>query len=306
MNTTTKVGAYALGLAVLFGAAFTIGGLVGPVDDDDSGAGHHDAATSPSKVTQPAGLAVSEAGYTLRPLQAPAAPAVESALRFQVIDTDGNAVTSFDTAHDKKLHLIVVRRDLAHYQHLHPTMETDGTWTISLAVPEAGQYRMFADFQPSEHEKGLTLGADFAVNGDYSARALPQVASSSSVDGYDVALSGSLNAGKTSKLTLEVSKDGKPITDLEPYLGAYGHLVALRDGDAAYLHVHPDGEPGDGKTKAGPSIVFYAEIPSAGKYRLYLDFKHGGTVRTVEFTVEASLAKTVESEDDHEGGHGGH
>jgi hypothetical protein len=84
-----------------------------------------------------------------------------------------------------------------------------------------------------------------------------------------------------------VSKDGRPVTDLQPYLGAYGHLVALRDGDLAYLHVHPDGTPGDGRTAAGPEIVFHAEVPSAGSYRLYLDFQHAGVVRTAEFTAIA-------------------
>ncbi len=82
-----------------------------------------------------------------------------------------------------------------------------------------------------------------------------------------------------------MAKDGEPVADLQPYLGAYGHLVALRQGDLAYLHVHPDGEPGDGTTKSGPEITFNSEAPSAGTYRLFLDFRHGGVVRTAEFTV---------------------
>ncbi len=77
------------------------------------------------------------------------------------------------------------------------------------------------------------------------------------------------------------------MTDLQPYLAAYGHLVALRQGDLAYLHVHPDGAPGDGRTKAGPAIVFHTTAPSDGTYRLFLDFKHGGVVRTAEFTLTA-------------------
>jgi hypothetical protein len=105
------------------------------------------------------------------------------------------------------------------------------------------------------------------------------------VDGYEVRLDGDLVAGQTSKVTLTVTKDGAPVTDLQPYLGAYGHLVALRTGDLAYLHVHPDGEPGDGKTAPGPAVTFYAEVPTATTYRLFLDFQHGGTVRTAEFTV---------------------
>jgi hypothetical protein len=76
-----------------------------------------------------------------------------------------------------------------------------------------------------------------------------------------------------------------PVTDLQPYLGAYGHLVALRSGDLAYLHVHPDGTPEDGSTRPGPDVVFYAAVPSAGTYHLYLDFKHQGVVRTAAFTV---------------------
>ena len=84
-----------------------------------------------------------------------------------------------------------------------------------------------------------------------------------------------------------MTRAGAPVRDLQPYLGAYGHLVALRAGDLAYLHVHPEGEPADGRTAAGPGIAFVAEVPSAGTYRLYLDFRHGGAVRTAEFTVVA-------------------
>ena len=91
-------------------------------------------------------------------------------------------------------------------------------------------------------------------------------------------------------MALTVSRDGVPVTDLQPYLAAYGHLVALREGDLAYLHVHPDGAPGDGVTPAGPQIEFVAEVPTAGNYRLFLDFQHGDVVRTAEFTVPTGAA----------------
>jgi hypothetical protein len=91
-------------------------------------------------------------------------------------------------------------------------------------------------------------------------------------------------------LTLSVDRDGKPVDDLQPYLGAYGHLVAVRASDLAYLHVHPMGEPGDGTTTPGPDIVFHTTFPSTGSYRLFLDFQHGGVVRTAAFTVNVSEA----------------
>lgn len=80
-------------------------------------------------------------------------------------------------------------------------------------------------------------------------------------------LGGGLGAGSASELTLSVTRNGKPVTDLQPYLGSYGHLVALRSGDLAYLHVHPD------KGGPGPEVSFTATAPSTGMYRLFLDFK---------------------------------
>jgi hypothetical protein len=99
-----------------------------------------------------------------------------------------------------------------------------------------------------------------------------------------------------------VARDGAPVTDLQPYLAAYGHLVALRAGDLAYLHVHPDGEPGDGRTPAGPTVVFHTQVPSAGTYRLYFDFQHDGRVRTAEFTVTVGDAAGSSAGHEHEEG----
>jgi hypothetical protein len=115
-----------------------------------------------------------------------------------------------------------------------------------------------------------------------------QTTRTATVDGYTVELTGDLVAGEHSMMKLRVTRDGRPVTDLQPYLGAYGHLVALRGGDLAYLHVHPDGEPGDGKTESGPAVEFGAEVPSGGTYHLYLDFKHDGRVRTAQFQLDAT------------------
>lgn len=159
-------------------------------------------------------------------------------------------------------------------------------WSVKLTLPEAGAYRAFADFAP-EGGPDLTLGADLRAGGAYEPGQPPAPSRTSTVDGYTVTLDGDLIPGKSSRITLRVGRDGRPVTDLQPYLGAYGHLVALRAGDLAYLHVHPDGEPGDGRTQPGPEITFYAEVPSRGDYRLFLDFQHGGVVRTADFTLHA-------------------
>jgi hypothetical protein len=294
MRTPIRLGAYALGLAAVFAAAVGAGHVAGPgtavtaahSDTHDSTATTAGGTESDAEQV-PAGLQVAEDGYRLTPLTTALSTGAAEPFRFQILGPDGGLLTRYTTSHDKDLHLIVVRRDLSGFQHVHPVLGADGTWSIPLAVPAPGQYRVFADFQPADHDEGLTLGVDVPAPGDYRPVTLPAAARTATVDGYAVTVTGDLVPGTSSKLTLSVSMHGAPVTDLQPYLGAYGHLVALRDGDLAYLHVHPDGAPGDGRTSAGPQVTFYAEVPTAGAYRLYLDFQHAGTVRTAEFTAVA-------------------
>ncbi|MGP3965886.1 hypothetical protein ACTWPT_59095 [Nonomuraea sp. 3N208] len=305
MNAAAKLGSYVVGVAVVFGGALGVGKVVGPVAaaapvaghsamtappsaSPAQGAGHDEHATEPatSDSDTPGGLQVSENGYTLIPLTETIKPGERTDFRFTVTGPDGKPVTDYRVEHDKKLHFIVVSRDLGSFQHLHPVEAGGGVWSVELTLPVAGVYRAFADFVPGGGE-GLTLGADLSVAGGFEPQALPAISRTVTVDGYTVTLDGDLRPGQSSKLTLKIVKDGKPVTDLQPYLGAYGHLVALRARDLAYLHVHPDGAPGDGTTAAGPEIVFYAEVPSTGDYRLFLDFQHDGKVRTADFTLGA-------------------
>jgi hypothetical protein len=292
MNTAVKLSAYGAALVLVAGGAWAIGTAVGPFEQTASGAegaGHGDThsgtVAETTQVDLPAGLASSRGGYTLTPTNTTLTPGANS-FSFRVIGPDHKPVTRFDVEHEKRMHLIVVRRDTAGFQHIHPTMSADGTWTVPLTVTQPGSYRAFADFTPAGDD-GTTLGVDLAVPGDFQP-AEYHPSRVTTVDGYDVTLDGDLVPGEMSKVTLTVSRNGRPVTDLQPYLGAYGHLVVLRAGDLGYLHVHPLGEPGDPDVTPGPHVRFATTAPSAGTYRLFLDFKHGGDVRTAAFTVEVS------------------
>ncbi|GAA3375202.1 hypothetical protein [Streptomyces racemochromogenes] len=310
MNTGVKITVFAAALAATFGTAYGVGAGVGPVGGPaepahgahaaqastgpggpggsaaaPAGHGGHDAAPGAAAQGPAAGgLQVSEGGYTLS-LDTPNIAAGQGELRFSVKDAQGRKVTGYKTEHGKELHFIVASRDLTVYRHLHPVRAQDGTWSAPVDLPAAGAYKAFADFAPDgPGAKNVTLGADLSVPGAYAPAPMPPALNAAEVDGYRVALGGTLDPGKAGELKLTVSKDGKPVTDLEPYLGAYGHLVALRDGDLAYLHVHPnEGGP-------GPDVSFTATAPSAGTYRLFLDFQHEGKVRTAAFTVNAGGA----------------
>jgi hypothetical protein len=186
-------------------------------------------------------------------------------------------VRDFDVEHTKRMHLIVARRDLTGFQHLHPTMATDGTWSTPLRVSDAGSYRVFADF--SRDGELVTLADDLRVDGTADLRPLPSPTTTAVSDGgYTVQLrEGATLAGEEARLRFTVSRDGR-ILRTEDYLGAGGHLVALREGDLAFLHVHP--------TEHDDAVGFEATFPTAGAYRLFLQFKVNGAVQTVAFTQE--------------------
>lgn len=230
---------------------------------------------------------VSQDGYTLALDRDSYSPGDRVAVAFTITGAEGTPVTEYEENHEKDLHLIAVRRDLSGYQHVHPTLDSEtGRWSTFLRFTP-GEWRLFADFTASGGDP-LTLGADISVAGPYEPDPRPEVSRTSRVAGYEVTLDGDLVPGAESSVTVRVSRGGRPVTDLEPYLGAYGHLVALRDGDLAYLHVHPDGHPGDGSTRPGPEVTFFTTVPSSGDYRLYFDFKHEGEVHTAAFPVSAA------------------
>lgn len=315
MRTPIKLAAYGGILAVAFAGALGTGSVIGspvlPAEEThsmgemnaggtSSEAAHGETHSEPQPAQPaasdalPGGLMVSERGYTLQPETGilPAGP--DTQLNFQILSADGEPLTEYEQSHDKDMHLIAVRSDTTGFQHVHPELSEDGTWGVPLDLT-AGTWRVFADFVPGDGNtpgEALTLGVDIEVAGDYTPEELPAVSRTAEVDGYSVTLDGDMVPGTESELTLSVSRDGEPVTDLEPYLAAYGHLVALRGGDLAYLHVHPAGTPDDGETESGPDITFYTTVPSSGDYRLYLDFQHDGVVRTAEFTATADQAET--------------
>ncbi len=268
MSSSVRLSAFAALLAAAFAASLALGAAVGPDRTaaadrhDDMGGGHDAMAADPVR-----GLAASDHGLTLALGRTAAAPGSPFALRFRITDADGATVRDFDVEHTKRMHLIVVRRDLTGFQHLHPEQQPDGSWSVPVALAAAGTYRVLADF--SVGGEAQTLGADLQVDGPVRSRALPQPVDTVDVDGLRVA--------RDADLGFTVTRDGAPVP-LEDYLGAKGHLVALREGDLAFLHVHPDAD----------RLRFEADFPSAGRYRLFLQFKTGGQVHTAAFTEEVS------------------
>lgn len=279
MSAATRIAAFAGALVVVFGLAVVVGGAVGPDEREDADrhhtpAGHAAAGHGASgharnaQRTPPAGLAIADGSYRLALQRTRLEAGAPARLTFRILDRHGRAVTAFEPVHDRELHLIVVGRDLRDYRHLHPTRSPHGTWSATLTLPRAGAYRAFADFKAGGVQR--TLGADLVVAGDFAPRALPAASATSAAGRYRVTVAG----GRDGALDFTVRRDGVIVRDLEDHLGAKGHLVVLRAGDLAYLHTHPEPR----------SLRFGVAFPSPGRYRLFLQFRHRGTVRTAAFT----------------------
>jgi hypothetical protein len=264
----TRLAVFGLVVGALFAAALGVGAAVGPI---------HRGTAKPMSMTMSAagadGLSVAGNGLRLVPASTTLAAGRTQPFAFRLLDDQGRPLRTYDVEHTKRLHLIVVRRDLTGFQHLHPVLRTDGTWTIPLRLDRPGAYRAVADF--STKGQKTVLGVDLSVPGSAAVHALPASSRSVTTDGYRVELAHDpLAAGSESKLSFRVTRGGRPVTP-GPYLGARGHLVVLRQGDLAYSHVHPHDD----------ALDFDAQLPSAGRYRAFLQFSAAGAIHTAAFTL---------------------
>ena len=249
-------------------------------------AGSHDRGHKSEPAVPVRGLAVAEHGLRIVVEDPELRRSRTETLRYRVVDERGDTIPDFSVEHEKRMHLIVVRRDLTGFQHLHPQQDRDGSWATRLRLDEAGTYRVFADF--TRDDEAYTLASDLRVDGGADFKALPAPTNVATVGPYEVRVeASSARRGAQAGLRYTVVKDGQPV-ETERYLGAGGHLVALREGDLAFLHVHPAerGHGGEAGGDHGNSVGFAATFPTQGRYRLFLQFKHQRRVRTVAFTQE--------------------
>ncbi|WP_432980551.1 hypothetical protein [Dactylosporangium sp. CA-233914] len=230
------------------------------------------------------GFSLSAGGFTLVPSQSLViAQPTEQRFAFKILGPDGKPVTKYIENHAKLMHFIVVKHDLSGFQHLHPDLAADGTWSTPLTLPTPGIWRLYADFvtlDPTGQQAPITLAVDATVSGNYTPAPLPPASRTVDADTFKVTLEGAPQVNATQPLSFRVFAGGSPVTDLERYLAAYGHLVVVRDGDLGYLHVHPEDQ------LVGGAVKFWLSTPSPGRYRMYFEFQKSGSVHRAEFTVD--------------------
>lgn len=247
-----------------------------------------------------------EREYVLDVQTTPSAPRAGEPTGFRLLVADPTTrqpVADYVPVHDKRFHLFVVSQDLEHFAHIHPEQQPDGSWAIDHTLSKPGYYRVYSDFLPMGGTPQVIARtvATQGYKGDLArsiATLVPDRAFIKTVDGTTLRLTfepSPIAAGVTTKLKYEVSADGRPVTDLEPYLAAWGHTLVLSEDALEYIHAHPIEylPPDAAEAKGGPTITFDALFPKPGRYRLWTQFKRHGIVSTATFTVEAMPATSL-------------
>lgn len=234
------------------------------------------------------GRAASTHGFTLSDISAPSEPGRPGALSFRILGPHGQPQKEFEVEQTKRMHVYVVRHDLADFDHVHPEMSPDGTWTAPLTLERPGDYRVVTEFTPKGpegHLDHLVLGQSVTVPGPFVAQPLPPPGGVITVDGYVLHMLGAPEARRPSPLEFHVTKGGEEVTDLQPYLGSYAHLTGFREGDLAAVHMHPE-QAARGGEVGGPMLRFTADFAEPGRYRLFLQFQTSGKVHTAPATID--------------------
>jgi hypothetical protein len=224
-------------------------------------------------------------------------------LMFDIRDENNKVLKDFDITHEKQMHLIVVRKDRNYFQHVHPKFDKDsGMFAVTdFKFPTDGEYRVFADFTPSDVQMGadgmklaVTPYKDVKVGtGQYTAQSLGADSLASNANGLNTNLSLSGDnttpvayAGVQQTVVVTITKNGAPFNNLEPYLGALGHMVVLGP-DLEFIHAHP---LSDATTNQNGTIMFAITFPDPGQYKMYLQTQADGQVNTTDyvFSVKAN------------------
>jgi hypothetical protein len=218
----------------------------------------------------------------------------------------GAPVRSFEPVHDRRYHLFVVSHDMQAFQHVHPDQQADGTWALDVTLPKPGAYRVISDFLPTGGAPQLL--ARTLVTADFSgdlrsqdARLEVDTAWKNTVETLSAELTFDpprLIAGQYGHLAFKLADaaTGEPVTDLQPYLGAFGHAFVLSEDLRDSVHSHPP-EWRDGREITsgfgGPDVMFEGYMPRPGKYRVWAQFLRRGELTTIPFTFEVSTLDDV-------------
>lgn len=237
------------------------------------------------------GLSEAESGYRFERVVMPVGRGSAVPVAFRIVGADGKAVTRFLDNQTKQMHFFAVRDDMHVFRHVHPVLEGE-TWHTTLDLPDGGAYRMFAEFVPLDTKDArhpVVLGVPFQLSGDTELVPLPAPSASTvTASGFVVEQDQApVSALRQQSLRFRIrTPDGAPVSELQPHLGANGHMTGFHTMLLSATHMHPV-EPA-GAPLINGELTFQAALPERGEYRLFLEFSHGGKLHTAALTIDVT------------------
>lgn len=229
--------------------------------------------------------------------------------------------------HDRILHAIIVGEDLQTFAHIHPEdlgpitpeMKERGEFPLRFAFPKAGRYAINIDYVASGRERSGVFFVDISPGIEEAEKMEPlrgithvkkgQRTQMATFGDYDVRFTApkSVRAGERVILRYDISKNGIPVRNLEPYLAAAMHVGMVKSDLSRFTHTHGEAlEPGSvwfqqllGKyfkyhthfapDAFGPTVItqpWTTVFPTSGTYQVFGEFKHEGKIVITRFVVE--------------------
>lgn len=248
-----------------------------------------------------------------RTIPAVVKPGQPAKLLFRIFHPgNGDPIKKFEVVHERQYHLFVISQDMEYFQHIHPEEQPDGTWSIDVTLPKAGYYKILSDFMPSGGASQfiarplVTAGYAGDLAND-SAHLMPDTVASKRVDDVTATLAydpPTFSVGQYGHLNFHLTDtaSGRPITDLQTYLGAFGHTLIMSEDMVDYVHSHPldilaksDDDSGAPQfiippgadleaLRGGPDVTFEGLMPKPGRYRAWTQFRRNNKIYTFAFT----------------------
>lgn len=226
----------------------------------------------------------------------------EVKLNFSLVNNETKqTIKDLEIVHEKILHLIIVSKNLAYFDHIHPEMNADGSLSVKTKFDKGGDYVLFADLTPKGEKKSQVFDIPLKVTGEPVANIPLTTRNTFETEGFISTMTtdpSDLVTNKSTEIVVKLAKNGKDVTDLKNYLGALGHMVVISEDASMYLHVHPMEAEGKGHedhgnmkmdsdkmTKSGPNVVFHTNFPKPGIYKVFAQFNPGGKLITTNFVV---------------------
>jgi hypothetical protein len=207
-------------------------------------------------------------------------------LRLMIHDPGGAMLKGFDTVHEQKVHLIIVREGLDQFAHIHPEIDPDGNMTTVFTFPSGGKYRLYADHKPSGQDQATAI-AELNVAGEIppAPELIPNTPGNITGDllNAHVSVENAKMSGTASIVFTLTDSSDTAVADLQPYMGAMGHLVVISADGKQYVHAHPSEE----KTTDG-TVEFETHLVMPGIYKGWGQFQRGGKVHVVAFVSNFS------------------